>query len=667
MENLTLLIEKSRAGDRDAFARIVEKYQGMVSAVTLNIVGDYAQSEDLAQETFLTAWTKLPELRDPEKSASWLYGIARRVALHWRERQERNPLRGAAELDERTMTGRDDPSESERLARREQSIRLIWSTVAELPETLREPLLLYYRYSKSVAEIAESMQLTEETVRQRLSRGRKRLKTGVLRQVETVLESTGPDTAFTLAVLAAIPLAATTSGCAATSKSIGLLSGGAARGGPWIVLAVLTCLALLLFSSTTMILLAIVTFYALRHAIKKSPTVRTRRFVIGAALDFNLLLWIYYFFKRCILNGLVLGHWGPGINSVTWFSALPEEVRDFLFGGLPIFLIFSAFMLHVVLRWQELLYEDSGGKSPVKEDEPEPEPSVWAQVFENEKDLLVRLVRKIRWGRTYFLSAKGIRKKRNVYMILAFLCLFLYVAQGIRQIVIMLPHFHHYSNTFLAWLWGSTAWFYLLQIAFQLVFFRVIDAGIRISENRTSFDDSGIGLHAPAERKQWLRTSLVLLSAIPLATMLLAVGLGVVRHAYRSGAAGLIQTLPGNHIFQIVQVEIVLVVLAALWASRNPRKRFAIVSGLFFVTGLTTFLFVEWAPLADGFLAPHLNDWIFWWLPETDTHSISKGRAWKESNPFEYFYWHVFAVTWLVYSLAVSISLTLRRLWSVKE
>jgi len=45
MENTLQWIERSRLGDRDAFARIVEQYQGMVSAVTFNLVGDFAAAE----------------------------------------------------------------------------------------------------------------------------------------------------------------------------------------------------------------------------------------------------------------------------------------------------------------------------------------------------------------------------------------------------------------------------------------------------------------------------------------------------------------------------------------------------------------------------------------------------------------------------------------------
>ena len=48
MKNVSILVERNRSGDRNAFAHTVQQYQGMVSAAILNVVDNYAQSEDLA-------------------------------------------------------------------------------------------------------------------------------------------------------------------------------------------------------------------------------------------------------------------------------------------------------------------------------------------------------------------------------------------------------------------------------------------------------------------------------------------------------------------------------------------------------------------------------------------------------------------------------------------
>ena len=57
------LVDQARRGDRDAFGRIVARYQALVCALAYNATGSIAQSEDLAQESFVVAWKQLPALR----------------------------------------------------------------------------------------------------------------------------------------------------------------------------------------------------------------------------------------------------------------------------------------------------------------------------------------------------------------------------------------------------------------------------------------------------------------------------------------------------------------------------------------------------------------------------------------------------------------------------
>src|SRR5258707_6330336 len=68
-------------GDKRAFVEIVARHQAMVCGIALGILGDFAASEDAAQEAFLTAWRKIHELREPERLRGWLAQIARNAAL----------------------------------------------------------------------------------------------------------------------------------------------------------------------------------------------------------------------------------------------------------------------------------------------------------------------------------------------------------------------------------------------------------------------------------------------------------------------------------------------------------------------------------------------------------------------------------------------------------
>jgi len=73
------LVAASLSGNRDAFGQIVARYQSLVCSLAYSATGSLSQSEDLAQDTFVTAWKRLRDLREPEKLRAWLCGIARNL------------------------------------------------------------------------------------------------------------------------------------------------------------------------------------------------------------------------------------------------------------------------------------------------------------------------------------------------------------------------------------------------------------------------------------------------------------------------------------------------------------------------------------------------------------------------------------------------------------
>src|ERR1044071_405973 len=83
------LVRAAQRGNKRAFVEIVARYQAMVCGIALGVLGDFAASEDAAQEAFLTAWRKSHDLREPEKLRGWLGQIARNAALgHLRRKRE---------------------------------------------------------------------------------------------------------------------------------------------------------------------------------------------------------------------------------------------------------------------------------------------------------------------------------------------------------------------------------------------------------------------------------------------------------------------------------------------------------------------------------------------------------------------------------------------------
>jgi RNA polymerase sigma factor (sigma-70 family) len=196
------LVENCLTTGTDAFSEIVTRYQSLICALTYNATGSVARSEDLAQEVFLVAWKELGQLREPAKLRAWLCGIARRLTAKTLDRETREPACAAELLVDEHHAPEAGPAE-QAISREEEAI--LWRTLEQIPETYREPLILFYRDGQSPQEIAAALELTEETARQRLSRGRKMLHEQVAQFVETMLRQTTPGRAFTLAVMLSLP------------------------------------------------------------------------------------------------------------------------------------------------------------------------------------------------------------------------------------------------------------------------------------------------------------------------------------------------------------------------------------------------------------------------------------------------------------------------------
>ncbi len=208
------LIEKSASRDRDAFATLVSRYQGLVCSLAYGICGDVGQSEDLAQEAFVAAWKKLDTLRERNKFKSWICGITRNLSLKAvRKRQTENSLKDTLVKEEQ-----DFADTSEGIVNPEER-QILWRAIEGMPENYREPLILFYREEQSVAKVADQLDLTEDAVKQRLSRGRGLLREKVINLMEDVLVRTKPGPVFTAAVVGALPGALVTSAAAATVGS----------------------------------------------------------------------------------------------------------------------------------------------------------------------------------------------------------------------------------------------------------------------------------------------------------------------------------------------------------------------------------------------------------------------------------------------------------------
>jgi RNA polymerase sigma factor (sigma-70 family) len=200
----TQLLQASLAGNTDAFGAIVERYQALICGVTYSATGDFTKSEELAQETFIRAWKGLGRLKDLSRFRAWLCTIARNLAKDSIKRKQRKVINAAQSLDGVITVGTAEPGPGEIAISKEQQA-VVWQALQGIPQIYREPMVLFYREQQSVKRVAMELALSEQAVRQRLSRGRTLLRAEVATLAEDVLGRTGPKKVFTIAVISALP------------------------------------------------------------------------------------------------------------------------------------------------------------------------------------------------------------------------------------------------------------------------------------------------------------------------------------------------------------------------------------------------------------------------------------------------------------------------------
>ncbi len=215
------LIRQSQNGDQAAYGQLVERYQSLVCSVAYNRCGDLAQSEDLAQEAFIQAWRKLADLHDIAKFKAWICTIVRNLAHRAHEQSNRNVSSNAARLDSVSEPTSVVDNPAERVVSVEQE-QLVWQALAEVPENYREPMILFYREEQSVARVADALELSQDAVKQRLSRGRKMLQEHLAATVETALKNSKPSKAFTGAVVMGVAGAKAKTAAAGVATSVGV-------------------------------------------------------------------------------------------------------------------------------------------------------------------------------------------------------------------------------------------------------------------------------------------------------------------------------------------------------------------------------------------------------------------------------------------------------------
>ncbi len=195
------LLAACMRGERTAFGTLIERYQGVVCAVSYSRTRNAALAEDVAQDTFLAAWPRLGQVRDPARLGGWLCGIARNLARKARRRRDREVAHD--DVTAADLVAVDDPFTAVSDAEAERIVR---EALGRVPETYRDVLVLYYREGRSAEEVARLLDLSVPATLQRLARGRAALSRGLDGLVERSLSRPSRVPNLAAFVLASLPV-----------------------------------------------------------------------------------------------------------------------------------------------------------------------------------------------------------------------------------------------------------------------------------------------------------------------------------------------------------------------------------------------------------------------------------------------------------------------------
>ena len=174
-----LLAEALQRGEQDAVRELYDRFDGLVFAVSLRVLGDRQRAEEASQQTFLQAWRHADRFEPGRDFAPWLATIARRAAIDIGRREARRPTDALddARADDGALAHSDPSAED---------VERVWAVRAaidQLEPTDRELVRLQHLESLTHAEIADRLGIAIGTVKSRSFRAHRRLsqKLGHLR------------------------------------------------------------------------------------------------------------------------------------------------------------------------------------------------------------------------------------------------------------------------------------------------------------------------------------------------------------------------------------------------------------------------------------------------------------------------------------------------------
>jgi RNA polymerase sigma-70 factor (ECF subfamily) len=171
----SIWLEQAREGDKAAFGKLIEAYQGPVFNLAYRMLNNAREAEEAAQEAFIRAYTRLDSYNPAHKFSTWLLSITSNYCIDQLRKRRAILLSIDEPLPPHPALTSDQAKRPESQLLMNEQQAMVQTLLEELAPDYRQAVVLRYWYELSYEEIAETMDTTVSAVKSRLFRARKQL------------------------------------------------------------------------------------------------------------------------------------------------------------------------------------------------------------------------------------------------------------------------------------------------------------------------------------------------------------------------------------------------------------------------------------------------------------------------------------------------------------
>ena len=175
MNEESIWLEQARQGDKVAFGKLIEAYQGPVYNLAYRMLNNSGEAEEAAQEAFIRAFTRLDSYNPAHKFSTWLLSITSNYCIDQLRKRRAVLLSIDEPLPPHPALSADQEKRPESQLLMNEQQAMVQSLLEELAPDYRQAVVLRYWHELSYEEIAEMMDTTVSAIKSRLFRARKQL------------------------------------------------------------------------------------------------------------------------------------------------------------------------------------------------------------------------------------------------------------------------------------------------------------------------------------------------------------------------------------------------------------------------------------------------------------------------------------------------------------